>query len=89
MRFDTSPDILAHLLVCVLSRARPVLHAWSLGVGVTVPYRTVWPERVGKRGSWERGSRGSLCGRAWQSRGRVSSRGSHVASSALVAVTWP
>eukprot|EP00966_Prymnesium_polylepis_P085336 1975719-Prymnesium_polylepis.2 len=25
----------------------------------------------------------------WQTRGRVSSRGSHVASSALVAVTWP
>ena len=24
----------------------------------------VWPERVGKRGSWERGARRSLCGRA-------------------------
>ena len=35
MRFDTSPDILVHLLVCVLSRARPVLHARSGG------YRTV------------------------------------------------
>jgi len=32
--FDTSPDILVHLLVCVLSRARPV-HARSGG------YRTV------------------------------------------------
>eukprot|EP00966_Prymnesium_polylepis_P291695 6737000-Prymnesium_polylepis.1 len=34
--FDTSPDILVHLLVCILSRARPVLHA-KVGVGVTVP----------------------------------------------------
>ena len=36
LRFDPSPDTFVCLSVCVLSRARPMLRAWS---GVTVPYR--------------------------------------------------
>jgi hypothetical protein len=35
LRFDSSPDTFVCSSVCVVSRARPVLRAWS---GVTVPY---------------------------------------------------
>ena len=39
MRFDTSPDILVHLLVYAFCRVLALCS--MLGVGVTVPYRTV------------------------------------------------